>query len=159
MQGIVYGPHRGALSDFPQRSRRRVLALRQPVNPVVKQDDVNVHVAADAVHQVVAADAQSVAVARDHPKLQVRVDRRQAAGHRGRASMNAVHPIAVHVIGEPAGAADPEMNTIFSRGIPSRAASSSFARGWNSPHSRGTSGRLDRWQNRQRLEQEVPQQP
>ena len=44
----------------------------------------------------------------------------QAGGERRRPAVDGVEAVGVHVVGEAAGAADAETNTIFSRGMPSR---------------------------------------
>jgi hypothetical protein len=62
---------------------RRVLALGEPVDPVVEQDHLEVHVAAEQVHQVVAADAEAVAVAGDHPDVELGVGQLHAGRDRG----------------------------------------------------------------------------
>ena len=49
------------------RARRRVLALRQPVDLVVEEQDGDVHVAPQRVDEVVTADRQRVAVAGHDP--------------------------------------------------------------------------------------------
>ena len=54
------------------RARRRVLALRQPVDLVVEEENRDVHVAPQRVDEVVAADRQRVAVAGDDPHGEVR---------------------------------------------------------------------------------------
>ena len=100
MVRVVDGAHRRALGDLTQRGRRRVLSLGQPVDPVVEEDDIQVHVAADAVHQVIAPDAQAVPVPGDHPDLQIGPHRFQPGGDRRGAAVNPVDPIGVHVVRE-----------------------------------------------------------
>ena len=95
------------LVTFPTSRGGRVLALGQPVDPVVEQQDRQVHVAAQRVDQVVAADRQRVAVAGDHPHRQVRPGGGQAGRDRRRAAVDRVHPVGVHVVREARGAADP----------------------------------------------------
>jgi hypothetical protein len=88
------------------RRRRRILALRQAIDPVVEQNDLQIHVAADAMQQMIAADAQSIAVSRNDPHLQVGPAALQSRGERRRPAMDAVHAVGVHVIGKATRAAD-----------------------------------------------------
>src|SRR6185437_10854179 len=107
VEGGVEGTQRRGLGDLALFGGGRVLALGQPVDAVVEQQDLQVHVAAQRVDQVVAADGQCVAVAGDHPHAQVGAGGGQAGGDGGGASVDGVHPVGVHVVGEAAGAADP----------------------------------------------------
>ncbi len=72
VEGAVERPHRRGLGDLAELRRRRVLALRQPVDAVVEQQDLEVDVAPQRMDEVVAADRQAVAVSGDHPYRQVR---------------------------------------------------------------------------------------
>ena len=71
---------RRRLGDLAELARRRVLALGQPVDLVVEQQDREVDVAAQGVDQVVAADRQAVAVAGDHPHVEVGPGHGEAGG-------------------------------------------------------------------------------
>ena len=80
---------RRRLGDLADLGRRRVLALGEPVDPVVEQQDLQVHVAAQRVDQVVATDRQAVAVAGDDPHVEVGAghgDARWRSPARGRGS-------------------------------------------------------------------------
>ena len=92
---------------LPSSRRRRVLALRQPVDLVVEEQDLEVHVPAQRVDQVVAADRQRVAVAGHDPDGQVRTGHGQTGRDRRRAAVDRVHPVGLHVVREARGAADP----------------------------------------------------
>ena len=85
----------------------RVLALGQAVDLVVEEQDLERDVPAQRVDQVVAADRQRVAVTGHDPHRQVGPRGRHAGGQGGRAAVDAVHPVRVHVVDEAAGAADP----------------------------------------------------
>src|SRR5205085_1884277 len=65
LERIVDDAERRRLRALPELARRRVLALRQPVDAVVEEDDLEVDVAPEGVDEVVAADREAVAVARD----------------------------------------------------------------------------------------------
>src|SRR5690606_14843554 len=61
---------------------------------------------AQRVHQVVAADAETVAITRGHPDGELGVGGLHAHGERGRASVDGVEAIRIHVVRKAAGAAD-----------------------------------------------------
>ena len=106
VERVVERAERRALRDLPELARRRVLALGQAVDLVVEQQDREVHVPAQRVDQVVAADREPVAVAGDDPHVEVRTGDRDPGRDRRRAAVDAVHAVGVHVIREPARAAD-----------------------------------------------------
>ena len=88
------------------RARGRVLALREPVDLVVEEQDRDVHVAPQRVDEVVAADRERVAVAGHHPHREVGTRRCQPGGDRGRPTVDGVQPVRLHVVREAGGAAD-----------------------------------------------------
>jgi hypothetical protein len=69
---VVQRAHRRRLGDLAELGGRRVLALGQPVDLVVEQQDRQVDVAPQRVDEVVAADRQPVAVTGDDEHLEVR---------------------------------------------------------------------------------------
>ena len=89
-----------------ERRRRRVLALGEAVDLVVEQDDLEIHVAPEHVDHVVAADRQAVAVAGDHPHVELGARDLEARRDRRRAAVDRVEAVRVHVVREPARAAD-----------------------------------------------------
>ena len=103
---VVDGAHWRALGDLPHRRGGRVLAFGQAVDAIVEQHEVEVHIAPDGVHQVVTADRQRIAVARDDPYAQVGPGCLHSGCHRGRAAMDRMDAVGVHVIRKPARAAD-----------------------------------------------------
>ena len=62
IERVVERAHRRRLRHLPELRRRRVLALRQPIDPVVEEEDLEVDVAPKRVDQVVAADRERIAV-------------------------------------------------------------------------------------------------
>ena len=106
LNGASCGAERRRLRDHAALGGRRRLPLREPVDLVVEHQDLQRHVAAQRVDQVVAADRQRVAVAGHDPDREVVARGGEAGGERGRAAVDAVHPVRVHVVGEAAGAAD-----------------------------------------------------
>ena len=58
------------------------------------------------MQQMVATDAERVAITRDHPHHQVWPARLQAGSNGGRAAVNGMEAIRIHVIRETAGAAN-----------------------------------------------------
>ncbi len=98
--------HGRRLRHFAQLARRRVLALREPVDPVVEEQDRDVDVAPEHVQQVVAADRQAVSVPRDHEDLELGPGELEP-GRQGRgAAVDGVEAVGVHVVREAARAAD-----------------------------------------------------
>ena len=137
--------HRCRLRDLADRRGGGVLALGEPVDPVVEQQDVEVHVAAQRVDQVVAADRQAVAVAGDHPHVEIGSRDRDAGGDRRRPPVDRVHPVGVHVVREAARTADARTGTRCSRAwCRVRASASGRRAGCRSRRNRDTSGPLDR---------------
>src|SRR5262249_10517277 len=86
--------------------RRRILALRQAVDAIVEEQDVDIEVAPDRVNKVIAADRQGVPIAGDYPPRQLRIRYLDAGGDRRGPAMNAMKAIGIHVVREAAGAAD-----------------------------------------------------
>ena len=98
--------HRGGFRDRTHFGCGGGLPLRQTVDAVVEEDNFHIHIAAQGVDQVVAADGESVAVAGDDPNVQVRVGDGQPRCQGGRAAVDAVNAVGVHIIGEAAGTAN-----------------------------------------------------
>ena len=122
LNGLVDRAERRRLGDLAHLAGRRVLPLGQPVDLVVEQQDGEVHVAAQGVDQVVATDREPVAVAGDHPHVEVGPGHGEAGGHGGRPAVDGVHPVGVHVVREPARAADAgDEHGVLRRRCPGRA--------------------------------------
>ena len=92
---------------LPSLGRRRVLPLREPVDAVVEEEDLEIHVATQRVDEMVAADRQGVAVTRDDPDREIRSRHGEAGRDRRRAPVDRVHPVGLHVVREARRAADP----------------------------------------------------
>ena len=107
VERVVERPHRGRLRHLAELRRRRVLALREPVDPVVEEEDLEVHVPPQRMDEVVPADRERVAVAGDDPDREVRPRHGEARRDRRRAAVDRVHPVRLHVVREARGAADP----------------------------------------------------
>ena len=107
VERLVGDAERRRLRDLAELGGRRRLALGQPVDLVVEQQDLDRDVPPQRVDQVVAADRERVAVAGHDPDREVLAGRGEAGRKRGGAAVDPVHPVGVHVVGEPAGAADP----------------------------------------------------
>ena len=106
VEGLIDRPNGRRLRHLPDLRGRRILALRQTVDLVVEQQDLEVDVAAERVDEVVAADRQRVPVAGHDPDVELRLRGREPGRDRGRAPVDAVEAVGVHVIREPAAAAD-----------------------------------------------------
>ena len=77
---------------------RRILSLRQTVDLVVEQHDIQVHVAAHGMDKVVTADRQAVAVAGNQPDTQVGTSRLHAGSDSGSTSVDRMETVCVHII-------------------------------------------------------------
>ena len=106
VERVVERAERRRLRHLAELGRRRVLALREPVDAVVEEEDLQVHVATQRVDEVVPADRQRVAVARDHPDREIRPRHRESGRDRRRAAVDRVHPVGLHVVREARRAAD-----------------------------------------------------
>ena len=106
VERVVERTERRRLGDLADLARRRVLALGEAVDLVVEHQDLEVHVAAQRVDEVVATDRQHVAVATDDPHVEVGSRQRDTRCDRGRAPVDAVHAVRVHVVRQPRRAAD-----------------------------------------------------
>ena len=82
------------------------MSLRQSVDAVVEQNHVEVDVASVGVDEMVSADGEAVAVAAYLPNLKVGVCHFAAGGYGSGASVNGVHAIGGHVVGQTAAASD-----------------------------------------------------
>src|SRR5215510_3831989 len=102
----IHRAHRRRLRHLAELAGRRVLPLREPVDPVVEEQDGQVHVAAQDVQHVVAADREPVAVTRDHEDLQLGPRHPEPGGDRRRPAVDRVEAVGVHVVREAARAAD-----------------------------------------------------
>ena len=141
MIGVSTVPDRRRLRLLAELGRRRRLALGQPVDPVVEHDQVDVDVAAHRVDDVVAADRQRVAVAGDDPDHEVRPGGLEPGRERRRPAVDRVEAVRVHVVRQPARAADArDEHDVLARRSRSRASPSGSGRGSSSRRSRGTSG-------------------
>jgi len=98
------GAARGALAVL---RRGRVLPLRQSVDPVVEEQNLEIRVAAHGMDEVVAADGESVPVTGDDPDVQVGARGLQPRGDGRGAAVDAVDAKGPHVVREAARAANP----------------------------------------------------
>src|SRR6058998_3294846 len=103
----VGGAQRRGLRDLAELTRGRVLPLREAVDPVVEEQDRDVHVPPEHVQHVVAADREPVAVPRHDEHLEIRARQPQPGGDSRRAAVDRMEPVGVHVVREAARAADP----------------------------------------------------
>ena len=82
------------------------MSLRKSVDPVVEENHVEVDVAAVGMDEVIATDGQSVTVTADLPNCQFAVGHLAAGSYGCRTSVNGVHAVGGHVMGQTAGATD-----------------------------------------------------
>ena len=82
------------------------MSFRQAVDTVVQQNHVQVDVAAVGMDKVVAADGESVAVAAHLPYSEFRIGNLATGGNGSGTSVNGVHAVGIHIVGQTAGTAD-----------------------------------------------------
>ena len=97
---VVQRAERCRLGDLARLRSRRILALGEPVNLVIEENDREIHVAPEGVEQVVAADGQGVAVAGDYPYMQVWPAHRDTGRDRRGPPVNGMDAVSVHIIGK-----------------------------------------------------------
>lgn len=103
----VQRTHRRRLGHLADLRRRRVLALGQPVDPIIEQQDRDVDIAPHRVNQVVAPDRKGIAVTGDHPNREVFAGQRETGRNCRSAPVDRVEAIGLEVVREAARAADP----------------------------------------------------
>ena len=92
------GAVRRGLGDGAELGGRRILALRQTVDLIVEEHDIDVDVATDGVDEMVSADGEGVAVAAGLPHGQGRIGHLDTCGDGRCTAVDAVEPVGVHVI-------------------------------------------------------------
>ena len=138
--GRATAPSGRRLGLHADLGRGRVLALGEPVDLVVEEQDLQIHVAAQHVDEVIAADRQRVAVAGDDPDRELRARELEPGRDRGRAPVDRVEPVRVHVVREARAAADArDEDDLLFAGCRAPASPSASARGSRSRRSPGTS--------------------
>ena len=103
---ILYRAVRTRLRDEATGRGRGVLSFCQTIDTVVEQDHVQVDVTTIGVNEVVAADGKTVTVARHLPYRQVGVCHLRTSGNRCGTSVDGVHTIGCHIVGQTTGASD-----------------------------------------------------
>ena len=82
------------------------MAFGQTVDAVVQQNHVQVDVTAYGVDEVITADGETVTVTGDLPYRQVGINNLGTCRDGGSTSVNSLHCIRIHVVGQTAGTAD-----------------------------------------------------
>ena len=146
LNGWSSEPNGVDLVTLPELAGRRVLALGQPVDLVVEQQDREVDVAAQRVDEVVAADRQRVAVAGDDPHVEVGPGHGQAGGDGRRPAVDASASRRCSCSTGSGRRSRCPTRTPCSRGARrARASAAARRRGSSSRRSRGTSAPPGRW--------------
>ena len=101
------------LATLPSLRGRRVLALRQTVNPIVEEHDFELNIPAQCVDEMIATNAQPVAVTRDQPDMQVGSGDLESGCNRRCPTMNGMKAIGIHVVRETTRTADPRNENRF----------------------------------------------
>ena len=118
VEGPLRRPVWGRLRDLAHLRGGRELALREPVDAVIEENDVQVHVAAHGVQQMVAADAQPVAVACNDKDRQFWARSLEASREGEGAAVDAVEAVSLHVVRKTAGAANAaDEDNVFARDL------------------------------------------
>ncbi len=107
VERVVDRPVGRRLGHLSRLRGRGVLALGQPVDLVVEQQDLDVDVPSQGVDEVVATDGEGIAVTGDHPHRQVGAGGCDPGGDGRGPAVDRVHPVGADVVGEPRSAADP----------------------------------------------------
>ena len=94
------------LGDLTQLRGGRVLTLSQTVDLVVEQNNIEVYVTTDSVNEVVTTDCERVAVTGSYPNAQVGVSGLNTGCDSVSTTVNGVHTVATHVVGETRRATD-----------------------------------------------------
>ena len=105
-EGILHCTIGAALRDKAARRGRAVLPFGQAVDTVVEQNHVQVDVATVGMDEVVASDSQSVAVTAHLPYREVGVGHLATCGNGGCASVDGVHAVGGHVVGQTTATSD-----------------------------------------------------
>ena len=82
------------------------MTLRQTVDAVVEEDHIEVDVTTVGVDEVVTTDSQTVAVARYLPDGEVGVSDLGACSDGSGTTVNGIHAVSSHVVGQTAGTTD-----------------------------------------------------
>ena len=106
VEWIFYRTIGRRLADETTWRGRRILTFGQTVDAVVQQNHVQVDVTAYGVDEVITADGQTVTVAGDLPYRQVGIGNLGTCRDGSSTSVDGLHRIRIHVIGQTAGAAD-----------------------------------------------------
>ena len=106
IQRMVDASAGGRLGDLTLFTRGRKLALGQPVDLIVEQQDGHVEVAAKGVNEVVSPNAQRIAITGDNPDVEVGVRQLDSGGYRWGAAVQRMDSVAVDVVWKAAAAAD-----------------------------------------------------
>ena len=88
------------LGDFTQLRGGGVLALREAVDLVVEEDEIQIDIATNGVDEVVTTDGQRVAVARSHPDREVGIGRLDARSDGGSTAVYGVETKGLHIVDE-----------------------------------------------------------
>src|SRR5215472_8262685 len=106
IEGAIRGAVGSRFGDFVKFRSWRVLSLGKTVDAVIEKQDFDAYVTAQHVNGMVATDGQRVAIARGHPNFQFWIGDFYPGGYCGRATVDRVEPVGVHVVREAAGAPD-----------------------------------------------------
>src|ERR1700754_4598076 len=98
------------LGDLPFLRGGRILPLGQPIDLVVKQQDVQVEIAAQQMDSVIPPNTETIPVARDDPDAQLGTAGLQPRSDSRSTPMDRMHAIGIHIIGKTAATTYPRNN-------------------------------------------------
>jgi hypothetical protein len=101
-EGIFDRTIRARLAHEATGAGGRILTLSETIDAVVEQYHVEVDIAAIGVDEVITTDSEAVAVATHLPYRELRVGHLTTCGDSCGTTMDGVHAIGVHVVGQAA---------------------------------------------------------
>ena len=103
------------LADKSTCWSRRILPLRQSVNTVVQQDDINIHITANGMNEMVTSNGQSVSITWNLPDGKSRIHHFGTCSNGCGASGNGMHAIGIHIVRQTRRTTDTWDNGYFVR--------------------------------------------
>lgn len=76
------------------------MSFGKSVDLVIDEHHIDVHIAPDHVDKVIVTNRHTIAVAGYEPHTEIRVCHLYTCGNRSTSSVDSVHAIGIHIIGE-----------------------------------------------------------
>ena len=110
IERVIDASEGSRLGDLPLLRGRRILPLRQPIDLVVKKQDIQVKIAPQQMDRMISPDTETIPVTGDNPDAELGTARLQPRSNSRGPAMDRMHAIGIHIIGEPAATANPGYN-------------------------------------------------